>query len=57
MFSTGMIVKDVYLKHLRGRENLKTYTQEKTIASGQKCVITFLPCYLLPYYILEIPEK
>ncbi|KAF3068311.1 Mss4-like [Daldinia childiae] len=34
MFTTGFIVKDTHLKHVRGRENLKTYGQDRTIASG-----------------------
>ncbi|KAI1801997.1 Mss4-like protein [Daldinia bambusicola] len=34
MFTTGIIVLDAYVKHLRGREGLRTYAQEKTVASG-----------------------
>ncbi|KAJ7776547.1 Mss4-like protein [Mycena maculata] len=35
MFATNFIVADSHLKHLRGRANLKTYSQSKTIASGR----------------------
>lgn len=34
MFASNFIVDDTYLKHLRGRENLKTFSQARTIASG-----------------------
>ncbi|KAH8597377.1 Mss4-like protein [Bisporella sp. PMI_857] len=34
MFASNFTIDDRYLKHLRGRENLKTFAQEKTIASG-----------------------
>ncbi|ROW05639.1 hypothetical protein VSDG_00107 [Cytospora chrysosperma] len=34
MFASNFTVDNAYLKHLRGRENLKTYAQAKTIASG-----------------------
>ena len=33
MFSSCFVIDDKYLKHLRGRENLKTYTQSATIGS------------------------
>lgn len=33
MFASNFIVADTHLKHLRGRENLKTYSQSHTIAS------------------------
>ncbi|KAI1472764.1 Mss4-like protein [Daldinia caldariorum] len=36
MFATGIIVRDACVRHLRGREMLKTYAQEKTIASGHR---------------------
>ncbi|KAK7748528.1 hypothetical protein SLS53_000548 [Cytospora paraplurivora] len=34
MFASNFTVYDTYLKHIRGRENLKTYSQAETIASG-----------------------
>jgi hypothetical protein len=34
MFASNFTIADAYLKHLRGRENLKTFSQNKTIASG-----------------------
>ena len=34
MFASNFTVLDKYLTHVRGRDNLKTYSQSKTIASG-----------------------
>lgn len=34
MFASNFTVDDAYIKHIRGRDNLKTYAQSKTIASG-----------------------
>ena len=34
MFASNFVIADEYLKHLRGRENLKTYAQSATIESG-----------------------
>lgn len=34
MFASNFIVDDTYMKHLRGRDNLKTFSQARTIASG-----------------------
>ena len=34
MFATNFTIDNPYLKHLRGQENLKTFSQSKTIASG-----------------------
>lgn len=34
MFASNFIIADTNLKHLRGRDNLKTYSQSLTIASG-----------------------
>ncbi|CAN8100255.1 unnamed protein product [Discula destructiva] len=34
MFASNLTVNDDYLKHLRGLETLKTFTQSKPIASG-----------------------
>ncbi|KAI9836624.1 MAG: hypothetical protein M1819_001258 [Sarea resinae] len=34
MFASNFIVADTHLKHLRGRDNLKTFSQSRSIASG-----------------------
>ncbi|WYZ41006.1 hypothetical protein EsH8_IV_001347 [Colletotrichum jinshuiense] len=34
MFCSNFTVADTHLRHLRGKENLKSYTQSRTIASG-----------------------
>jgi hypothetical protein len=34
MFASNFTVLDAYLVHERGRENLSTYSQAKTVASG-----------------------
>ncbi|KAK9311460.1 Mss4-like protein [Lipomyces starkeyi] len=34
MFASNFIVANTHLKHLRGRDNLKTFSQSHTIASG-----------------------
>lgn len=34
MFASNFTVDDAYLRHLRGRENLKAYSQARTVASG-----------------------
>ncbi|KAL8787687.1 MAG: hypothetical protein Q9195_007643 [Heterodermia aff. obscurata] len=34
MFASNFTVLDTHLRHLRGQENLKQYSQSKTIASG-----------------------
>ncbi|KAK9327503.1 Mss4-like protein, partial [Lipomyces starkeyi] len=33
-FASNFTVADMHLKHLRGRDNLKTFSQSRTIASG-----------------------
>jgi len=35
MFASNFVIADTHLKHLRGRDNLKTFSQKRTIASGQ----------------------
>ncbi|KAK5217702.1 hypothetical protein LTR72_009365 [Exophiala xenobiotica] len=35
MFASNFTVDDKYLKHLRGQDNLKTFGQSRTIASGK----------------------
>jgi hypothetical protein len=34
MFSSCITVADTHLKHLRGRENMKTFSQSRSIAAG-----------------------
>jgi hypothetical protein len=34
MFASNFILKDEYLKYIRGRDNLTAYGQSKTIATG-----------------------
>lgn len=34
MFASNFTVLDTHRKHLRGRENLATFTQKRTVASG-----------------------
>lgn len=34
MFASNFVVDDTYLKHIRGRDNLTTFSQKHTIASG-----------------------
>jgi hypothetical protein len=41
MFASNFTVDDAYLKHLRGQENLKTFSQAKTIASGNTMINYF----------------
>ncbi|PKX88647.1 GFA family protein [Aspergillus novofumigatus IBT 16806] len=33
MFASNFVIKDEHLKHIRGQSNLKTFSQNKTIAS------------------------
>ncbi|KAI0400263.1 Mss4-like protein [Xylaria palmicola] len=35
MFASNIIAKDEYVRHLRGRENLKTFSQSTTTESGK----------------------
>lgn len=41
MFASNFCVDDKYLKHLRGQDNLKTWGQKETIASGNTMVNYF----------------
>lgn len=36
MFASNLTVADTHITHIRGRENLKTYGQSRTPASGKK---------------------
>lgn len=54
MFASNFIVSDIYLKHLRGRENLKTFSQSRTIASGKAMTNYFCSsCGSLMYRVGE----
>lgn len=54
MFATNFTVDDKYLKHLRGQENLKTWSQNHSIASGKKMTNYFCgTCGTLMYRVGE----
>ncbi|CAG8181506.1 unnamed protein product [Penicillium salamii] len=54
MFASNFIVSDIHLKHLRGRENLKTFSQSRTIASGKAMTNYFCSsCGSLMYRVGE----
>ena len=52
MFASNFIVADTHLKHLRGREHLKTFGQSRTIASGKSMTNHFCSnCGTLMYRV------
>lgn len=54
MFASNFIVVDSHLKHARGRDNLKTFTQSRTIASGKAMTNYFCStCGSLMYRVGE----
>ncbi|KAI0433783.1 Mss4-like protein [Xylaria sp. FL1042] len=54
MFASNIIVKNENLKHLRGRENLKTFSQSTTIVSGKNMTNYFCgTCGTLLYRVSE----
>ncbi|KAJ5328523.1 hypothetical protein N7452_008913 [Penicillium brevicompactum] len=54
MFASNFIVKDSHLKHSRGCENLKTFSQSRTIASGKAMTNYFCStCGSLMYRVGE----
>ncbi|GKT48750.1 uncharacterized protein ColSpa_08931 [Colletotrichum spaethianum] len=54
MFSSIVVVADTHLKHLRGRKNLKEYTQSKTVETGVNMSNYFCAtCGSLMYRISE----
>ncbi|KAI0421468.1 Mss4-like protein [Xylaria grammica] len=54
MFASNIIVKDEYVQHLRGRENLKSFSQSTTIGSGKSMTNWFCQtCGTLMYRISE----
>ncbi|KAI8635530.1 Mss4-like protein [Xylariaceae sp. FL1651] len=54
MFASNITVSDKYLKHLRGRDNLKTFSQAETIGSGKRMTNYFCgTCGSLLYRVGE----
>jgi len=54
MFASNIIAKDEYVRHLRGRENLKSFSQTTTIGSGKRMTNWFCQtCGTLLYRIGE----
>ncbi|KAJ5912339.1 hypothetical protein N7504_001222 [Penicillium tannophilum] len=54
MFASNFIIADSHIRHLRGRENLKTYSQSRTIASGKRMTNFFCStCGSLMYRVGE----
>lgn len=54
MFASNFIVADTHLKHIRGRDTLKTFGQSETIASGKKMTNHFCSnCGTLMYRVGE----
>ncbi|EOD49721.1 hypothetical protein K435DRAFT_695196 [Neofusicoccum parvum] len=52
MFASNFTVDDKYLTHARGRDNLKTFSQSKTIASGNSMTNYFCStCGTLMYRV------
>ncbi|KAI3400578.1 hypothetical protein diail_2780 [Diaporthe ilicicola] len=52
MFASNFTVDDKYLKHLRGQDNLKTWGQSKTVASGNEMTNFFCStCGTLMYRV------
>ncbi|KAB8230821.1 GFA family protein [Aspergillus alliaceus] len=55
MFATNFVVADTHLRHIRGQENLKLFSQSKTIASGKSMTNCFCStCGSLMYRISEM---
>ena len=59
MFASNFTVLNTHLRHLRGQENLKQYSQSKTIASGNNMTNYFCgTCGSLLYRISSgFPDK
>ncbi|KAJ7914574.1 Mss4-like protein [Mycena leptocephala] len=52
MFASNFLVADTHLTHLRGRDNLSTYSQSRTIAAGNTMTNYFCStCGTLMYRI------
>lgn len=59
MFASNFTVTNTHLKHLRGREGLKTFSQSRTIASGNNMTNYFCStCGTLMYRVSSAaPEE
>jgi hypothetical protein len=54
MFASNFTVDNIYLKHLRGRENMTTYSTSRSIASGKVMTNYFCKtCGTLMYRVGE----
>lgn len=54
MFASNFIVDDKYLRHVRGKEKLSVFEQNKSIASGKKMANHFCSnCGTLMYRVGE----
>ncbi|KAG4438242.1 hypothetical protein IFR05_006270 [Cadophora sp. M221] len=54
MFASNFTIADTHLKHVRGQENLKTFAQKETIASGKLMTNYFCStCGTLMYRVGE----
>ncbi|KAJ5158029.1 uncharacterized protein N7500_007680 [Penicillium coprophilum] len=54
MFASNFIIADTHLRHIRGREKLQTYSQSRTIGSGQSMTNFFCSiCGSLMYRVGE----
>lgn len=54
MFASNFTIAETHLKHIRGRENLKVFSQSHTIASGKAMANHFCStCGTLMYRIGE----
>ncbi|KAJ7179772.1 Mss4-like protein [Mycena filopes] len=54
MFATNFVVQDTHLTHIRGRENLTSYSQARTIDSGSTMTNYFCStCGSLMYRVRE----
>ncbi|KAF2494484.1 hypothetical protein BU16DRAFT_527564 [Lophium mytilinum] len=54
MFASNFTIADAHLTHVRGRDNLKTYAQSRTIASGKLMTNYFCStCGTLMYRVGE----
>lgn len=41
MFTTGFVILDTHLKHVRGEENLKQFSQSQTIENNENVMTNF----------------
>ncbi|MCJ1238431.1 hypothetical protein MMC14_006420 [Varicellaria rhodocarpa] len=56
MFASNFVVADTHLKHLRGQDNLKAFSQSRTVASGNTMTNYFCStCGTLMYRVSSNP--